>query len=209
MSYGIAVVTPASPTIAVTAAEAKTHCRIDSGITDFDTWFANAIAAAQEYVERWTHRILLSSTWDIKFDRFPGGSEAFAIPLIPLASVTSVSYRDSAGDLQVWSSSNYVVSADREPGIIRPAYSVVWPTTRAQPDAVIVRVVAGYSAAATVPQGLKYAILLLVGHWFANRESVVVGTISGKLEQTVDSLCQSFRVGDEFTCYEPANSATP
>lgn len=205
MSYGIALVTAASPAIAVTAAEAKTHCRIDSGITDFDTWFGNAIAAAQEYVERYTHRVLLSSTWDVTFDRFPCGCE-LACPLIPLGSVTSIKYRDTDGNQQTWSSSNYVVSTDREPGIIRLAYQVIWPTIRYQPDAVVVRVVAGYASASVVPQGLKYAILMLVGHWFANRESTVVGTITAKVEQTVDALCESYRVGDEFRCYAPAHS---
>ena len=212
MSYGIALVTAASPTIAVTAAEAKTHCRIDSGITDFDTWIANAIAAAQEYVERYTNRILLASTWDITWDRFPSGNDPIYVPLVPIAlttPVTHIKYYDANGTQQTWSSSNYVVSVDREPGIIRLAYSVSWPTIRSQPDAVQVRVIAGYSAAATVPQGLKYAILLLVGHWFANRESTVVGTITSKVEQTVDSLCESYRVGDEFLCYEPEDYATP
>lgn len=202
MSYGIALQTAPSGE-PVTRSEAKTHLRLDSGVTDHDTWIDNAITAARQFVERYTHRVLMSSTWDVTYDRLPCGQDALLIPVIPLRSVSSITYRDSAGDLQTWSSGNYVASIDREPGLIRPAYSVVWPVTRCQPDAVQVRVVAGYADTASVPQALKYAILMLVGHWFANRESVVVGTITARVEQTVESLCESYRVGDEFTCYAP------
>lgn len=35
---------------------------------------------------------------------------------------------------------------------------------------------------------VKQAILLLVGHWYANRESVVVGTISAEVPMGVPAL---------------------
>lgn len=39
-----------------------------------------------------------------------------------------------------------------------------------------------------LPREIKQAMLLLIGHWFVNRESVITGTISSVLEQTVDAL---------------------
>jgi uncharacterized phiE125 gp8 family phage protein len=48
--------------------------------------------------------------------------------------------------------------------------------------------VAGYGAAASVPQKYKQAMLLLIGHWYENRETVIVGTISGPIALAVDSL---------------------
>tara|TARA_R110000850_G_scaffold264606_1_gene393786 strand:+ start:27334 stop:27681 length:348 start_codon:yes stop_codon:yes gene_type:complete len=37
------------------------------------------------------------------------------------------------------------------------------------------------------------AMLLLIGHWYANRESVVVGTITSELPMAVDSLILPYR----------------
>lgn len=39
-----------------------------------------------------------------------------------------------------------------------------------------------------LPREIRHAMLLLIGHWYVNRESVVTGTISAVLEQTVDAL---------------------
>lgn len=37
------------------------------------------------------------------------------------------------------------------------------------------------------------AMLLLIGHWYANRESVVVGTITSELPMAVESLISPYR----------------
>ncbi|MFP5432845.1 MAG: head-tail connector protein [Alphaproteobacteria bacterium] len=40
---------------------------------------------------------------------------------------------------------------------------------------------------------MKAAILLLVGHWYANREAVVTGTIATQLPMAVDALLAPLR----------------
>jgi hypothetical protein len=47
---------------------------------------------------------------------------------------------------------------------------------------------AGYSSADLVPPTIKSAILLLVGHYWLHRESVVTGTISQELDQGLNML---------------------
>jgi hypothetical protein len=37
------------------------------------------------------------------------------------------------------------------------------------------------------------AMLLLIGHWYANRESVVVGTITSELPMAVEALIAPYR----------------
>ncbi|WP_145502061.1 head-tail connector protein [Yersinia similis] len=43
-------------------------------------------------------------------------------------------------------------------------------------------------------EDIDTAILLLIGHWYTNREAVLVGTISKQLELTVESLLQPHRI---------------
>jgi len=45
-----------------------------------------------------------------------------------------------------------------------------------------------------VPEKVKSAIKLLVGHWYKNREAVVTGTVPRPLEMAVQSLLSQNRV---------------
>ncbi|HDL8117429.1 TPA: phage gp6-like head-tail connector protein [Yersinia enterocolitica] len=43
-------------------------------------------------------------------------------------------------------------------------------------------------------EDIDTAILLLIGHWYTNREATVIGVTSKQLEFTVDSLLQPYRI---------------
>lgn len=173
--------------------ETKLHCRVEHA--DDDALLTALIIAAREYCETFTHRALAPQTWDLKLDDFPCGSEIpIVLPKPPATSVTSISYVDSNGDTQTWASSNYTTEFPSgqwaEKARIVPAYSVSWPVTRSVINAVTVRFVCGYT---TCPESIKAAMKLLIGHWYGNREAVVVGTISGPLQQGVDALLWPFK----------------
>ncbi len=92
----------------------------------------------------------------------------------PLASVTSVKYPDSAGTQTTLAASEYTVDTAVTPGRLFLKYGHYWPVTILQPhSAVVVRFVAGFGAASAVPEDLRQALLLLVGHFYENREAVI------------------------------------
>ena len=99
------------------------------------------------------------------------------MPRPPLQSVTSITYVDDAGDTQTLSSSLYQVDTKSQPGRIIPAYGESWPTVRSNTlNAVTVNFVAGYGDdPEDVPAGLRHAVKFLCGHWFEQRETVVIG----------------------------------
>ncbi|GJK86863.1 MULTISPECIES: head-tail connector protein [Citrobacter] len=43
-------------------------------------------------------------------------------------------------------------------------------------------------------EDVKAAILLLVGHWYANREAVNIGNITTEIPFTVEALLQPYRI---------------
>ncbi len=155
--------------------------------TTADPQLTQWITAARSFVESFTHRQLITATWDLQLDGFPatwstvsvetrqvdGG--AIWIPKPPLVSITSVSYVDTSGATQVWASSNYTVDNPQGPtarlGRVVPAWSIYYPVTRTVPNAATVRFVAGYGAASAVPSGMKAAMKLLIGNWYVNREA--------------------------------------
>jgi uncharacterized phiE125 gp8 family phage protein len=174
------LVTPAASE-AVTLPEAKKQVR-RTDLTDDDDLLQNVlIPAVRERCELATRRQLLTATWDWKLDAFPCSSEeALEIPLPPLLSVTSISYVDPDGATQTWSSADYLVSKPVGPraarGRVTPIYGGIYPSTRAQVDAVTVRFVAGYGTSTTsIPAQLRMAMLLDLGTLYENREDMIVG----------------------------------
>lgn len=191
----LSLVTPPSVE-PVSATEAKLHCKID--VSTDDTIFTRLIQAAREFAESFTHRPLITQTYDLKLDSFPCGD--LWLPLPPVSSVTSVTYVDTAGVSQTWTAGTTGYLTDLPagpmagPARIYPAYGVLYPVTRDQPNAVTVRFVCGYGAAGTsVPYSILAAMLLLIGHWYRSREAVIVGTISGELQQGVESLLWPYK----------------
>lgn len=193
----------------VTLAEAKLHCRVD--IDDDDTLISSLITAAREWCEAHTLRAFVRQTWKLTLDRFPGplgypypewssfGDEPIELPQPPLFAVSSVQYVDTAGTLQ--SLTDYRLDSENEPARITPAYGETWPATRAQMNAVTIVYEAGYpegqgspsDQTVNVPQSVKQAMLLLIGHWYEHRESASDFTIL-EVPQTVTFILAPLRV---------------
>ena len=68
-----------------------------------------------------------------------------------------------------------------------------WPGTCCRHDAVRITVVAGYGVADSVPEPIKQIILFIVGHWFANREAVVIGQTPAEFPLGVSDLLVNYR----------------
>jgi uncharacterized phiE125 gp8 family phage protein len=156
-------------------ATVKSHCRVD--LSDEDALFIDQyIPEAEQHVEVVTNRQLRTATYEMTLDGWPCWIE---VPKPPLRAVTFVKYVDTAGVTQTLATSQYqvvmpsisvgVVPTVRR-GRIYPAYGVTWPTTRCQPDSVIVRFDAGYGAAADIPAKLRVALLIRTGCNYLRRE---------------------------------------
>jgi uncharacterized phiE125 gp8 family phage protein len=153
--------------------------------TTLDPELTGIITAVRERCEMATRRALLTQTWDLVLDTWPGETW-IELPLPPLQSVTSVKYRDTGGTLQAWAATNYVVEAPAgsraQPGRVSLAYAVTWPSLYGQAGDVTVRFVCGYGAAASsVPAILKRAMLVDAGAHYAHREEIITGTIVNPL----------------------------
>jgi uncharacterized phiE125 gp8 family phage protein len=180
--------------------EAKAHLRVD--IDDEDDLIVSCIAAARSHLEGITGRSFVSQTWDYTIDNeWPWAlnldtrcnEQMIELPRAPLVSVTSITYVDTAGASQTLASNQYVVDGAGTIGRIYPAYDVSWPSVRSQKRAITVRFVAGYGTAVSVPEALKQALLLLIAHFYTQRETVVVGQVTA-VPMAVDSLVAPYRV---------------
>ncbi|MEL6375055.1 MAG: head-tail connector protein [Pseudomonadota bacterium] len=158
----------------VTLDEAKRQLRVFS--TAEDAFIGGLIAVATQHLEGRSGmlgRALMTQTWDVRFDCFPRRHRGrIELPMPPLQSVTWIKYLDEAGTEVTLPAERYQVDAQHMIGRVRPAYGETWPVTLNDEGAVRIRFVAGYGDADAVPMPIKQAILLLVGHWWINREAV-------------------------------------
>jgi uncharacterized phiE125 gp8 family phage protein len=175
----------------VSLAEAKAHLRVDTA--DDDALIQALIVAAREHVEHITRRALITQSWDLILDAFPAGE--IVMPRPPLQSVTSITYRLQDGTAVTLDPANYVVDAKSEPGRVVLVPGKSWPSEELYPaSSVVIRYTAGYGDPGAVPVAIKQAILLLVGHWYENREAAAVGHTVIQLPMTVDALLWPYRV---------------
>lgn len=159
------VVTVAPTASVVDVAAARRQCRVDHH--DEDSVLSGYIDAATETVERDSHCWLRAATVRLQLDRFPC-SGVIELPRGPVNAVSSITYVDTNGSTQTWSSSEYIADTESKPGRIAPAHGYSWPSAREQFGSVRVLHTVGYS---TPPEAAVQAILLLVGHWYDNREA--------------------------------------
>ena len=177
----------------VTLEKAREHLRDPPS---FDELTAMIVAARQQ-AEAYTQRAFITQTWTASWSRFPGIAAGLVLPFPPLQSVTSVAYFDTSNTQQTLTeNTHFLVDAASQPGVVTPHVQdhTTWPATDGRNNAVEVVYVAGYGAAAAVPQAIKHAILLMVGDMFQHRESIGVGTVAFQLGMTPKALLDPYRV---------------
>ena len=180
--YKIATAPAAEP---VSKAEIKLQLRIavdDAGAAAYtyeDDLIDAYISAARRWVEHITGRALITQTWDMYLQWWPRG-DFIEIGKPPLQSVTYVKYTDSDDSVTTWSTDEYSVDTDSDPGRIVLNYGYSWPDfTPSSKNPINVRFAAGYGAAGSnIDSDIILAIKLLVGHFYANRENTYASGIN-------------------------------
>lgn len=169
----------------ISLADLKLALRIDG--TAEDNYLTALEAAAVAAVERWTGRSFAESGARTEYltgagiDRLwlaetPAADPALTVTeaAYPGAETTAITAADADG---------YVIrerTLVRRGGIWHAGYEYAVTYT------------AGY-AAGEEPADIRQAVMQLVGHWYENREPVVVGTVAAPIPLTVRDLLAPWR----------------
>lgn len=184
----VVVVTPPAPAIDRDLVDA--HLRLEVGVVHEDDALIDAfVSAAVAHIDGpggWLDRCIWPQTLELRQDTL---SNAVRLPYGPVSGVTSVKTVDSDGVEQTMSGADYVLTNS---GDLVLAHDAVWPTVRGDAEGVRIRYVAGYAA---LPPAILTAVLLMVGDLYANRETVVTGTIAAAvpMSMTVQNLLAPFK----------------
>jgi uncharacterized phiE125 gp8 family phage protein len=170
----------------------KKHLRVDWD--DDDVLISALMTAAREYCEGFQRRAYVTRTLEFVMDEWPSTS-IIRVPMPPLQAVESITYQAADGNVVEVPSTDYAVDVKSQPGRIVPSANKSWPAADLAPlGAITVKFSAGYGSGERVPQGVKLAMLLLIGHWYEHREAVISATVSKPIEFAVESLLWQDRV---------------
>lgn len=158
------VITP--PAAVLTLAELRLHLRADDNALE-DTFLEALLESARGYAEHYTGRAIGVQTIELALDAFPVG--AVELPLSPATAIVSLKYIDTSNIEQTVTSTLYTLDDYGNSHWLLPAAGAVWPIAAPIANAVKVRYTAG-----SLPPTVRAALLLLVGHLYANRENTVM-----------------------------------
>ena len=132
-----------------------------------DAVLAFYLDASQAFIERHTRRYLSPRALVKHLRGFT--SDEVTLPFPPFNSLTSITYRDTAGATQSLTSSNYILETSG--AITRVRFYGDLPDLDEDQPRVSITWSAGY-AAGTVPTDIKLAVIRLAGTYYMNPEAV-------------------------------------
>jgi len=179
----VVVVTPPAP--AIDLVTVKAHLRVEH---DSDDALLQAyIDGATSHIDGprgWLGRAIWAQTLELRQNVFGG---TIRLPYGPIQSVASIKYVDTDGTEQTLPADQYLLTND---GVVALAYDAEWPTLRGDAEGVRVQYIAGYE---TLPAAILPAVLMIVSHWYQNREAVVVGQGAAEMPMSAQALLAQYR----------------
>lgn len=180
---------------AVSLPDARAHLRVTHN--DDDPYITDLVAAATDEVEARTRRALVSQ---VLRSTLRGFQPVICLERAPLVDVV-VKYFDEDGVEQTLDPSSYLL-IDKDTGgrpFIEFVSGASIPGVAARSDAVSIEMTAGYGENDTfVPPGLRHIIKMIVGHLYANRESVVVavniGVVAIEIPEGIEYMMLPWRL---------------
>ncbi len=198
----------AATVLPLSLGEIKDYLEIEDSIEEEDAELKQALRTATTSVERFTRRTLVTTTWTMWMDRFPGRqlpwwdgirqgadseltdlTEPIFIPKSPLISITHIKSHVQGGTESTFSSGNYIVDLASEPARVALKVSQTWPTDALRTiNGVEIEFIAGYGPVGSdVPEDIRRALLIIIKDLHENR-----GADAAKFEKVGESSISRF-----------------
>ena len=170
----------------ITLDEVRLHLRLDSDYFDEDTLLEGLISASMSSIEYQTERAINSRTETLILDNWLAVIE---LPWWPVQTVDSVRYTDP--DSVEQSITDYILDNRWYPAKLKPAPGTNWPAVLAEERVITIEATVGMTE---LPSDLKQAALLMIGHFYENREAVASGPAPHTMPMAVQYLIEPYKI---------------
>ena len=186
MTYALITPPQAEP---LTLAEAKAHLRLDG--SEEDALLLSLIMTSREFLEREAGMCLITQTWRLYLDQWPRDG-VIRIVKSPVQVIQAIHVYDAGGVAGHVSLQDHLLDAEGRPARL-------WlrdlPPPGQAVNGIEIEFTAGYGeAGADVPDTLKRAMLLHVGHMFAFRGVLSPNQQPAGVPDGYDRLIAPFRL---------------
>lgn len=142
-----------------------------------DDYVTGLLMAAQGRAETILRKKILTTVMVKKLSGFPCSDNPVTLDYGKVQSVDELNYYDSNGVLQnvMPPYTSYEVDSDAVPALLTLLPGEYWPYVDLDRHYPLnVKFTVGYGDPEDVPAEIKLAIKLMIGHWYSNRENVMV-----------------------------------
>tara|TARA_R100000781_G_scaffold81963_1_gene50526 strand:+ start:488 stop:1069 length:582 start_codon:yes stop_codon:yes gene_type:complete len=171
-------------------ADAKDFLKVDT--TADDTLIDNLIKAATQSCEIYTNRYFLDTLVTQYADKWVDIENLYKSPV---SAITHIKYYDSDDSLQTLAGTVYLLDEVSQPARIGLKPNQSYPNIANRINAIEVKYTVGYgTAASSVPEAIRQAVLITIGNWYENRQTVITGRIATELPLSSQYLLNQYKI---------------
>lgn len=161
----------------VSLAEVRRQLRIEHEDDDLLLIRLIKVATAYTDVQGALGHAMISQKWGQWVDSNP--QQYVKLILGPVIQVNRIQYYDTDGNLQTDTLTNYEVLGTSFATTVGPKEGFNWPVTQDRSDAIRIEYTIGYGeTVADIPETIRHALMMLIGHWYENRETTMMDELS-------------------------------
>ncbi|MGJ8526904.1 head-tail connector protein [Maritalea sp.] len=176
----------------VTLETAKTFLRVSDDVDD--QLISTLISAARVHVETLTRRALISQVWRKTLDCWPQNN-LVELPLGPFQNLVAVRVFNTNGDPVILPLAQFIGADHSAPAKLLLPKSISGQPMLREDAAIEIDYQVGFgNTSDDVPADLKQSLLTLIGHWYQNREAVVMAGSGAIVPLGFDQLVAPYKV---------------
>jgi uncharacterized phiE125 gp8 family phage protein len=144
----------------VNIVEARKQVGLGEDVDYHDEDLKLLVSSARDQVEHDTGVICFTGSFTWKPTDFPCVDYLPIYGARPVTAIGSITYVDTSGATQTWSSSYYSLNTGSLVPLIQLGYAQVWPVVRGDIEGITITLTAGYASVAVIPAKIKAAVKL-------------------------------------------------
>lgn len=175
----------------VSLAEAKAHLRVDDVAED--ALIRSLIVTSRLHIEAALGLALIAQSWTLLLDRWPKNAR-LQLPVRPVLAVSQVRVWPDETAPETLHPQLFILDGQGLPPRLVPLAGQFPIEPGIPANGIEVAFTAGFGATPDdVPAPIRHALLLLIAHWYENREPIEIGSGTNSIPAMVSDLLAPYR----------------